>query len=83
LIRLRKARIEQENMPEDEEKEVPVKSEKKVISKAIRKLRKVKKGQHIRRSHRIYTRPRFYKPKTLKAARKQKFPRHFHQEYFF
>ena len=57
-------------------------TKKKVVSsktvarkKARDFLKKVKKGQHAKRKHRVYTNPRFFKPKTLMKQNLLKMPK--------
>ena len=42
------------------------KGTKTQVKKAMNARKNVKKGQHQKRKHRVYKRPRFFKPVTLK-----------------
>jgi len=52
---------------------------RKAITKAKRKERRLMKGKNLKRRHKIYTRPRFYRPVTLHHKRVPKFPKHIAQ----
>ncbi len=70
---------------ETERKEVELtkqkvkKSRRKAITKAKRKERRLMKGANLKRRHKIYTRPRFHRPRTLKKSRTPRFPKHIAQ----
>ena len=54
-------------------------SQSGTTAKALNARKNVKKGQHQKRKHRVYKRPRFFLPRTLALQRKPKFPRHHKQ----